>query len=391
MTEHSKLFGFSSAHRWASGRCPGSVQLCADEPDTESDISREGSACHWLAEKMLNEYKQRIDSNGVPKGQSLIGQVADNGVVIDEDVFDAALVYYTEITSVVVDKTKLHVESKVAAPSLDEEAFGTSDASYFDDQSNTLYVWDLKYGFKGVDAFENLQLTGYAQATCETLGLTALSPRLSLSIVQPRCFDGKGACRTWDTNYKSLQSLVVLLRGGIVEHRSGVAEAHSGEWCLNCRGMYKCPANIAACAGAIDHSCEPTPVTMTNDSLSYELTVAMDALERLADRVAMLEVRAADVIIDKGEFLPGFRMENRMGRKKWDKTNEEVIMLGELFGVDFSNPPTAVSPSKAMTELKKKGVDETVIKDYYSVPKIGLKLVKDDNSRSKQIFSNKEA
>jgi SOS response regulatory protein OraA/RecX len=45
-----------------------------------------------------------------------------------------------------------------------------------------------------------------------------------------------------------------------------------------------------------------------------------------------------------------------------------------------------VTPAKAKQELKKKGVDESVINGYYSKSRTTVKLVEDDGSKAKRVF-----
>ena len=387
--EHSKLFGFSSAHRWTGNHCPGSVGMCLDEEDPDTEASMEGTAAHYVAETMLQQFKQRVDSNGIPAGEALIGQQAPNGIIIIEEMFDAALVYYLKVTEVVGTdverKANLRIEKRVYAPSIDEEAWGTADAVFWWPNTNTLVIWDLKYGHKSVDAHENEQLVGYAQATAETFQIDTLNPRLCLNIVQPRCYDGKGALRQWNTCLDNIRAHVNHLRHAANLHREGKAMCRSGEWCYKCPARGKCTALTGASTVAVDYSAAPVKLNMSPVALGYELELVEKALDRLEQRHEAI-LAEAEKRVRGGELIPGRRMEDKLGNKKWNK-EVDPAMLGSLFGCDFMKPAPPKTPTQAITELRKKGLDESVISTYYHTPKAGVKLVADDGTRTKQLFS----
>lgn len=384
--EHSKLFGFSSAHRWSN--CHGSVALCLNEPNPDSPSSMEGTAVHWVGEQLLLAFK---DDLVTPDPMTYVGQTAPNGVVVTEDMVDAATVYYKAVTSVVmsdIDRKKhLCIEMRVHAQSIDKEAWGTGDAIFYDKKTNTLHVWDLKYGHRSVDAYFNEQLVGYAQGYMESTNMTG-NARVSLNIVQPRCYDGKGAVRNWTTTqlHPEFKAIVAKMQDACATHNKGTAMLQSGAHCRDCLAMYKCPAILQAGSATIDYSCSPIPTEMTADAISYEATLITAAIARLTQRqTAINAVMEARIIA--GEFVPGYIMEARYGRDKWDRSVKEMQMFAEMMGVNLTAPTTLITPGQAKTILKKKGIDGSVIEVYYSKPKSGMKLVPDDGYQSRNIFS----
>jgi hypothetical protein len=387
--EHSKLFGFSNAHRWAGSACPGSVALCADIPDEDTEDSQEGHAAHYVLERMLQMFRQRIDCDGVPTGLALIGQAAPNGIIITEEMFDAAKVAYDMVLSVVPCEQKqyLYIEFRVKALSIDEEAWGTLDIAFLDSRANTLYVWDFKYGRLSVSAFENRQLIGYAQAFCETVGIDQLNPRLNLNIIQPRCYDGQGPLRKWLTTLDDMRPLVNDLRDGVGQHRCGTAKCKTGPQCYQCKGRYVCDTNLMGAMVGIEVSGTSTPREISDLALGYEINVVESAIDLLSQRLDALNAEAGARIM-RSKMIPGRRMRDTFSRSsKWNIPNEQVKMLGRMSGVDFMKPEEPLTPTQCKTLLKKKGIDDTVIDAYHAKTKTGVKLVKDDNSRTREIFS----
>lgn len=389
--EHSKLFPFSGAHRWV--HCHGSIGLCFDEPDVETESAREGTAAHWVAEQMLQAYKQRTDSNGIPTGEALVGSQAPNGVIVTDEMFDAALTYYNKITKVVGTdvkrKSRLMLEQRVRAPGLDEEAWGTADAIFYDATTNTLYIWDFKYGHASVIAFENYQLLGYAEGAVHELQLASYCPRLDLNIVQPRCFDGAGPLRKWVVSYNDIRGYLNHMKHAIDTHKANNALVTSGSWCKDCKAGYKCPAIRQSTALAIDWSNLPIPQGMSNESLAYQLDVVEMAIKRLESRKVALDAEA-ERRVKEGQFVPGRRMEDTVSRDQWNKTPKEIKILGEMFHMDFLNEPKPKTPGQVKEMLRKKGIDASVISGYYSKSKTGIRMVPDDGSKARNIFSQEK-
>jgi hypothetical protein len=314
-----------------------------DEPEQEpTQESMEGDATHFVGECMLRAYKATGYTTAVECGEAMVGITHANGVIITEEMFDVALCYLDKIYAVVGDDPKrramLIVEQRVEARSIDPECWGTPDAFFYEVDTNTLYVWDLKNGHGRVDVFENYQLLGYSQAICETFSYTRLNPRLNLNIVQ----------------------------------------------------SHKCPAIRQAGGNAIDVSMDTISREMTPDSMSYEKGLVEHALLILKERQSALDSMIEKNIRD-GKFIPGYRMQDTVSSKKWKNNDPKTMeMMGQLLGVETMNEPKPLTPTQVLTKLKKNKIDESVIMPYYHTTKTGVKVVPDDGSRAKQIFSQEK-
>jgi hypothetical protein len=381
--EHSKTFGFSGGGIWS--QCSGSVLLSRDEPELpDTPESLEGDAAHWVGEQMLVAFKtgQHL--------QSLIGQVDRKGTLINEDMYDAATVYVQDIIRVVgTDVDNLHIELRVKSGDIDPEAWGTCDAFHYDKSTNTLHVWDFKYGHSSVLAYENWQLIGYAKAYCETNELMRANPRLVLNIVQPRCFDGNGAIRTWVTALDQIRAHVNIMKSKVVEFRMNKSVFKTGPHCLHCKSAYRCQAITTVAGAMIDVSFDASIINPSAESLAYQKGLIDDAIERLKSKQSSIDIQIK-AKVTRGELVPGYRMESAYGNAKWTAPVETVFAIGDLMGEDLRKKVEAITPSQAMAKLKKKGIDESVILNYSSKTKTGLKLVADDGSIARQIFSQRK-
>jgi len=384
--EHSKTFPFSSAHRW--GYCDGAPKMCKDEDDVSTPESEEGEAAHWVAQQMLETFK--MGGDGLPIGRVLVNRQAPNGVVITDDMFDGAITYYNIIIKVVgEDRANLMIEQRVSAHyTLDPEAWGTADAIYYDAKTNTLYIWDFKYGHFSVVAFDNLQLAGYAIATCETFKYVPLNPRLSMNIVQPRCYDGQGPLRNWTVALDGLRAHTNIMKGAIINHRMNKGKVTSGSWCRECPARYKCPAIRQATAVAIDFSTTAIPLNLSNEALAYELDITDIAHDRIKQRKLAIETEA-EKRVRAGQLIPGRRMEDTIGNREW--TDPKIVpMIADSFGLNLTAQPKPLSVAQAEKVLKAAGVDEQLLKPYYHNRKTGVKLIADDGSRARQLFSQEK-
>ena len=385
--EHSPTFGFSSAHRWI--KCNGSVKLLQDIPNVDTSDAMEGNAAHWVGSTMLEAYKDsRVD--WLEAGHDCIGTKADNGIIITDEMFDAALTYVNQVVKVATDHKQLHVEVRVSAiMTIDPEAWGTADAIYYDVETNTLYIWDFKFGHASVTAYENYQLIGYAQAACETFKYTTINPRLALTIVQPRCYDGQGPVRTWETCFDNLRGYINQMKHQITKYRMRETTLDTGAHCRDCRARYCCPASMQAAANGIDYSTKTIPQVMSPEALSYEKVLVDLAVDRLKQRKTAIDAQV-ESRIRKGEFIPGFVMENVMGSKKWNKPVKEVKMVGEMFGIKVLKDEVCITPTQTISAMKAKGLDPSVLSSYYGTTKTGVKVVTNDGTKAKLIFSQEK-
>ena len=383
--EHSKTFGFSGAGIW--GRCSGSVLLAVDEPELpDTPDSLEGDAAHWVGEQMLKKFKEQTP-DVYQYGESLIGQSDPKGTIITEDMFDAAWVYVEDITKVVGDDVdNLHVELRVHSGHIDPEAWGTSDAFYYDASTNTLHVWDFKYGHSSVLAEDNFQLVGYAFSFCEMNQLIQSNPRLSLNIVQPRCFDGNGAVRNWVTSIDQVRAHINIMKGSVAQYRGNNSRFVTGDHCRHCQSSYRCAAITKVATMCIDISMEGMVSNPTNESLAYQKQLIDTSIERLKSKQQSIDIQLTERI-KRGEPVQGYRMDTTYSNRNWTCDADTAFMIGDVMKVDLRTKTKPITPTQAMAAFKKKGIDESVILNYSAKSKTGLKLTADDGSEARRIFS----
>lgn len=177
---HSRI-GASSAKRW--WKCPGSVRLSANVPNTSSAAAREGTAAHSLGEECLNERWR--------DAASLIGEVYEvegEGIVVTDEMAAAVQVYIDEVKKWAGKDADavLHVESRFHLVEFHDDLFGTNDVCIWLPTLRLLVVLDYKHGAgRYVEARGNLQTRYYALGALMKYGYPAAT--VLAGIVQPRC------------------------------------------------------------------------------------------------------------------------------------------------------------------------------------------------------------
>ena len=177
----------SSAKVWTA--CTAYPTFSAPyQTDENSPASLEGTAAHELGEALIT-YALAVPDNVTPGiRDSFVGQIAPNGEMWTGDMFDGAWIYASEI---VKERGRypnaiFGLEEKFHASSVHTESFGTSDAFLYDEATSTLKVWDFKFGYVAVEAYENLQLINYVAGILDTLGISGVSVNVTMGIIQPR-------------------------------------------------------------------------------------------------------------------------------------------------------------------------------------------------------------
>jgi hypothetical protein len=142
-TQHSKLPPSSAARRMA---CPGSRALEeAHGMNDPTDASNEGNLAHTVAAMALND---KIDVS------------KDMAANFTDEMHEGAK-YYLDTVKRFLSLHTVVVEEQVQCTSIHPDMWGTPDAWGIDEDMN-LHVFDYKYGFTPVEAYENWQLLAYA-------------------------------------------------------------------------------------------------------------------------------------------------------------------------------------------------------------------------------------
>jgi hypothetical protein len=356
-------------------RCPGSVALEAELPDTSSVYADEGTAAHELCSWMLAEERTKEDA------EALIGVMAItvNGKdwsVTEEMVEHCS--YYAKLVREYAGKYPILVEQRLSfGKTIDvPDQFGTSDAVILKDDE--IVVIDFKYGMGvKVEAVDNEQAQLYALGVLEEYDyLNSGWKFVTMVICQPRV----NHVAEWVISVEQLREFGENARLCAVEalwHEN--PKLNPGEkQCRFCKAKATCPAlrdevlEVVTGAAASDFDDLDANNVRTSDLDANNVrtsdpganNVRTSNAERLAvamSKVGLVEdwckaIRAeTERRLFAGEDVPGFKLvEGRQGNRNW--SNEEAVEAmfqhwryrkDEMYDFALISPTTAEKLLKA--------------------------------------------
>ncbi len=377
----------SYAFRWVP--CPLSIQLRQQfeaPSDKRNEAAEEGNAFDELSGQLIEMFTNpQIDT---PRSGTYIGEMASNGVIIDQEMYESATLYATDIFKYcnphkVLDQIKIQEQLDVSF--IEEGRVGYADVTVYNHALNEFVIWDGKYGHSLVEVEKNYQLAIYAWSKIQQLGLNR-DVSIKLRIVQPRSFQGDSPIREWVTTYDEIESIM----GDVIQaaniSRTPDAQAAPGLHCRNCEAAHACDALKNTVYSYLDYtSYADSCGDMTGSNLSTELRLLERGKKLVDARYDALKTQT-EYLLKSGESVPAWSLEPTSGNRKWAKPIEEVKLLGVMFNIDLLKEESLITPTQAM-KLK---IDANVIKAYSTVPSAGSKLVFDDGAKARRIFKQEK-
>jgi hypothetical protein len=340
-------------------RCPASVALEQDCPDTSSEYADEGTAAHELAQIALTENRD---------ADAYIGRVIPVGereFTVDEDMAAYVQVYLDEVRTL-AGGGELFVEQRVDFSSAlgVEDSFGTSDAVIV--KGTELILVDLKYG-RGVQvgAEQNEQMLLYAIGGLDAFGLAAEFETVRLVIVQPRL----GWTSDWSCSVDEVGSFAQHAKAAafevtifLGEHLRGaeIIGAPGEKQCRFCKAKAICPALEKEVQESVLGSFEDLTAKNVADATDKLQFVFSQALGRRMDAVELIElwckaVRArAEAELLQGRRVDGWKLvEGRRGARRWRSAEDaEATLKAMRLRTDEMYDLSLISPTTAEKRLK---------------------------------------
>lgn len=372
MTAHAKYASSSAARIEA---CAGSARMEALYPQEDTIEKREGTAVHWAGAEML--YDRVI----------ALGQVAENDVVLNVEMIDAAELwaYYIKARGAVGS-----VETTIDEPALHQDNWGTPDHWWYDAATMTLYVDDLKYGHRFVDVYLNWQLMNYAALILRKLGLFGDDRvRIVFTLVLPRCFTAKGPIQTWETTLGAIKPYLKRLSAAFraADDPDALCDASDVGQCFDCSARHNCRANIEATSIAISVTSQAIPLHLEPAAMSRQLRVLKYAEDRIKSMREGME-QSITQTIRRRQSVPYFALEARPGREVFsdEAVQNGIIETAAIYGVVVVKKQELITPKQAI----KAGIPADVVRMYSRKNSGALELVEDDGSAAARIFNQQE-
>ena len=124
---------------------------------------------------------------------------------------------------------------------------GTVDCFLFDRTGGDLYLWDYKFGYLVVEAFENWQVINYTAGIVELFNIDGIEDQnitVHLRIVQPCAHHVDGPIRTWSVKLSDLRAYFNVLKSNAAIAMSNDSVIRSGSHCVYCTARVLSDASI---------------------------------------------------------------------------------------------------------------------------------------------------
>ena len=378
----------SSAGIWGKpGGCTGWPLMVAQYPEPDdTPEALDGEASHEIGAELISDYTRGPTVRGPVH---FVDKKASNGIIYTEEMYDAAKIYADDVGAIMRERAIFGGpcfgnEFKVKAPQIHELNEGTLDHFIFDRANNELFIWDYKFGFLLVEAFENWQGINYLAGLINQFNITGLDDqniKVHLRIAQPRAFHRDGPIREWTFMLSDIRGHINHLHVNAHKALSNFSEIRTGSHCAYCSARHACPAASKVGIQLLEVAMRPLPLELPPDALGVQLTIIKRAIKALEYLESGYDEQVKN-LIRGGKLVPGWLVETGRGRERWAKPAAEVIELGKLLKQNLAKPLEAITPNAA----RKLGIDDAVIKAYIEKPSTGLKIVPDNGNKAKQVF-----
>lgn len=337
-------------------------------PKEETDESREGTAAHWVAQQLLQ--------HGVLVAE---GSPAPNGWLVDAEMIEGAALYVGFLYAK-LGRAPGWIEQRTDGGGIHERCWGTPDAAAWD--GGTLHVFDYKYGHRFVEVFENEQLLCYAADLLNPVADDSLL-WVEFHVLQPRSFHRDGPTRSWLVRATDLRAYFNRLRGCAEDAlRSSALTVASPVACRDCTARFRCTASMTAAIDSAGASGSPVPFDLSHAQAGRFLAYLRASKAQVEAMESGLEEQLSKAI-KRGEFVPGWQLEESQSRERWLLPSDAVLEMGRAFGKNLSAKAVAVTPPQA----RKMGIDDSVISAYCERPRGAMNLVPIDFTRTKKVFA----
>lgn len=372
MSEHAtkahSRFGGSVIGRVIA--CSGSPALCATVPERgSSSYADEGTFAHQLGEECLTaglfDASQRI-------GDEITSPKLASKKVVTEEMAAAVQVYLDAVQEELgrSPSAVMEIEQRFALPiaSAEEgEVFGANDCLVYHPSLGRLVVFDYKHGQGvSVSAEDNAQLKFYAAGAALSHPEWSIA-ELVLVIVQPRARDAEEqdipGVKPWPMDTFELLEFVAEVEMAVAAAKAvdarladsgplAIRDAlNPGSWCRWCDAAAVCPAKqeeVTASIG-IDFS---DIAGISPKALPKPAEMDTARIGQLLNGLSVLDAWAAQVrefafgLLQQGVPVPGFKLVDKIGRRKWiDNESEIAGYLEMVYGVENDD----VYPRKLVT------------------------------------------
>ena len=357
--------GPSAASRWIE--CPASVTLTRGVERKASVYSREGSAAHAVAELM-------IAGKDIP----VFIEIEGEEVLINEEMIEHAQSYANYAEMLRADSDVFGVERRVSLDwyydpePMPEPVAGTADLLSYSAARRELTVVDFKYGRVDVEP-TSPQLLIYALGALDLIGEMPL--KIKLVIVQPRSLTEPVKSHVMLLSELTRWAKDVL-EPAIKRIGAGDTTEKPGDHCKFCVRMAECHALHSRALETAQMTFKPEPPA-PQELTPEQISSIMDQAELISAWISKVRLHAEE-LLKNGAEVPGWKLVQKRGIRKWADEDEAAAAFGEL---DGAYKTELISPAQMEKILKKNGIDVRALEPLVTKESSGTTLVKADDKR----------
>jgi hypothetical protein len=408
MSEHANkahsAFGGSVIGRVIA--CPGSVALCATVPErASSSYADEGTFAHQLAEECL---VARCFDASTRIGDEITSPKLASKKIVTEEMAAAVQVYLDAVAeelgrsadAILLIEERFELPISSAEPG---EVFGANDALVYHPSLGRLVIFDYKHG-QGVSVSveDSPQLKFYGAGAALSHPDWHLA-EIELVIVQPRARDADDydvpGVKRWAMDTFELIEFIGTIEQAVTEAKawqvrlrdSGsvpVAGLNPGSHCRWCAAAAICPAKqqeVVASIGVDFHDI----AGMSPKALPKPADMDAARIGQVLQGLGVLEAWAQQVrdfafgLLQQGVPVPGFKLVDKIGRRKWiDNESEIAGYLEMVYGIDaddvFPRKLATITEAERLIKAKIPAADKAARKE--ALDDLSLRFTLKDSS-----------
>jgi hypothetical protein len=323
--------------------CPASVTLSEGIEQTTSIYAEEGTKAHKFVEQTLR--------------QSLL----DIDIKVDETTTEMqayANMYINSISNLCRDLKawpEILIEEKVHIDWVSDELWGTADCVIYDELSDHMHVFDLKYG-EGimVEVEENPQLLFYATGCYYKF----MPETITSWVIQPRANSGD-TIKSWTYDAARIALFEDELKGAIeqvqlmeVRTHLGSEDVHPGDHCQFCPAHTVCPKHLET-FGSLVEAKEHVVVDYDDTFSVHVMSMEKSLISWMKAIREGMEARALT-----GDIPDGTKLVRKNTHRQW--IDEEKFK--KKFGVRKTTVMKVMTPAQAEKEFGKEKVAKLICK-----------------------------
>lgn len=377
---HAK-YGASTAERWVN--CPGSVALGAKVPKRPSGAAaKEGSLAHLCLEIFL---KLHTDPTNTRKRLKKF---------FPKEMVEHCFKSFTHLVENTPEGAIRYSEQKVDASHFTmKDQFGTVDCAIVE-EFGRLRVIDFKYGVQPVEAINNLQMIYYALGISEKFHHNFVD--VEIKIIQPRAYHKEGSTRSHVISIEELLKWEKVFKLAVTEAEGKNASFKAGKWCHWCDAKAVCPEIAISKVREAGLDFDDLPDTQSSSKKEVSLFLKNEVIDLDPKEISKM-LKAFPYVemylqairdhafhhLDKGGTIPGFKLVQKEGQRKW-KSEKVVAIAKKTWGPLAFTSPELLSPAQMEKvlgiEFDQKQINKWV-ENNVTKESSGLTLVPADDKR----------